>query len=408
MEKSKILFFEDNFVFGGDVKFFFHLILPFVKNSKVNILCNNFDKNTENLFNPIKKKCIFYFESLNLYSQFITKNKYNFFIKILNKILYIFLPIKIFYFIFKYIKILKSINPNILVSCNGGYPGSAKCLAIIFASKLLGISSVMIVASTPGNKNIFFSIYEDLIDWFIKNSALKLFTNSKHQLNLLHSKRNIPRNKLTVIYNGLKINKTKLKKLNFKKKIINIGVTSRLDKAKNLDKLIELIFNLKNEKKIFRLTIVGEGEEKKNLIKIAKKYNIIDRIKFVGFVDNSKINLYLKSMDIFIFPSELEGLPYSVLEAINLGVPIISANSGGLNEVFFNKRHILCAAPLNVLQLKECLFRYVNNINFATDLRNKAFLKLNLLFNINKMEFLFQKYIFQVILNDKKNNKKNI
>jgi glycosyltransferase involved in cell wall biosynthesis len=408
MKKIKICFFIDNFVFGGDVKFFFNLISPFARyRNSVSVLCNDFDVKTKIFYNPIKRNCNFYFQSINSYSKFFFKNRDNIFIKIINKILYSFLPLKILYFVLKYKKFLKSIKPDIVISCNGGYPGSAKCLAVNYASKLLGLSSVMIIASIPGKKNNFFSIYESLIDILTKKSVSKLFTNSKHQLNLLHLKRNIARNKITVIYNGLKINKKKFKKINFKKKIINIGVISRLDKTKNLEKIIELIFNLRNETKIFRLMIVGDGEQKENLIRITKKFNVIDRVNFVGFIDNNKINSYLRKMDIFIFPSELEGLPYSVLEAINEGVPVISANSGGLNKVMLNKKQILCASPLTVLKLKECLFKYINNSKFADDLRRNAFLKLNLLFNINKMEFLFKKYIFQIISNDKINYKKN-
>ena len=42
----KILFLKDNFVFGGDTKFFYNLILPFTKSKKnnISIICNNYDK----------------------------------------------------------------------------------------------------------------------------------------------------------------------------------------------------------------------------------------------------------------------------------------------------------------------------------------------------------------------------
>ena len=398
----KILFLKDNFVFGGDVKFFYNLILPFTKskNNTISIICNNFDEDTNELYSPIKKKCDFFFEKISLIKNIFTIYKYNLIVKIINKFLYIFLPIKITYLVFKYIKIIKSVGPDIVISCNGGYPGSHRCLAIVYASKILKISSIMIVASTPAKKKGLFYIYENLIDYFVTHSVSKIFTNSKYQKMLLYRDRNILLQKLHTIYNGIKINKKKFKKINFKKKLINLGVISRLDKEKNLDKLIKLMFFLKNEKKNYCLTVVGKGDEEENLKKIAKKLGVKSKVRFVGFVKNKHINRHLKKMDIFLFPSELEGLPYSVLEAINEGIPVISGNSGGLNEIFLNQKDILSITSVTPLKLKKCILKYVNSSSMANKLRKKAYIKLNLFFNIDKMTFLFKRNIIKLTSND--------
>ena len=398
----KILFLKDNFVFGGDVKFFYNLILPFTKskNNTISIICNNFDEDTNELYSPIKKKCDFFFERTSLIKSIFTIYKYNLLVKIINKFLYIFLPIKIAYLVFKYIKIIKSFSPDIVISCNGGYPGSHRCLAIVYASKILKISSIMIVASTPAKKKGLFYIYENLIDYFVTHSVSKIFTNSKYQKMLLYRDRNILLQKLYTIYNGIKINKKKFKKINFKKKLINLGVISRLDKEKNLDKLIKLMFFLKNEKKNYCLTVVGKGDEEENLKKIAKKLGVKSKVRFVGFVKNQHISRHLKKMDIFLFPSELEGLPYSVLEAINEGIPVISGNSGGLNEIFLNQKDILSITSVTPLKLKKCILKYVNSSSMANKLRKKAYIKLNLFFNIDRMAFLFKQNIIKLTLND--------
>ena len=75
----------------------------------------------------------------------------------------------------------------------------------------------MIVASTPAKKKGLFYIYENLIDYFVTHSVSKIFTNSKYQKMLLYRDRNILLQKLYTIYNGIKINKKKFKKINFKK-----------------------------------------------------------------------------------------------------------------------------------------------------------------------------------------------
>ena len=57
------------------------------------------------------------------------------------------------------------------------------------------------------------------------------------------------------------------------------------------------------------LNIVGDGSEINNLKLLVKKYELDKKIKFIGKIENTKLNEYLKNADIFIQASNYEGLP---------------------------------------------------------------------------------------------------
>ncbi|HIC87372.1 MAG TPA: glycosyltransferase, partial [Aquificae bacterium] len=85
----------------------------------------------------------------------------------------------------------------------------------------------------------------------------------------------------------------------------------------------------------YRLYILGEGEEKDNLIKLADKLNIKDRVYFLGFQKNPY--KYLAQADLMVLSSKVEGLPNVVLEANALGIPVVAFDCpGGTREIIKN------------------------------------------------------------------------
>lgn len=134
-----------------------------------------------------------------------------------------------------------------------------------------------------------------------------------------------------------------------KKKVINLFFIGRIVKIKALDNLI-LAFD-KLEKKIrdqVRLNIIGEGEMQEELEALIKRKNLDKFIKMHGFVE--KLEPFYKKSDIFILPSDMEGLSISLLEAMSFGKACIVNNFGvpfQKGEVFImedNKDHTIASS----------------------------------------------------------------
>jgi len=100
---------------------------------------------------------------------------------------------------------------------------------------------------------------------------------------------------------------------------------SRLNKQKDFPSLIRAFSKVAAKLPGAKLIIVGDGEEKSNLKKMAKKLNLSKNIVFEGWRKNSEN--YLKKANIFVLSSKREGLPYAMLEAISSSKAVISTNT---------------------------------------------------------------------------------
>ena len=107
--------------------------------------------------------------------------------------------------------------------------------------------------------------------------------------------------------------------------------THRLSKRKGVHYLPEIANSLKNENAI--LLIAGDGPERKNLESRIQNLELSSRVRFLGRVPNNKIQDYFRIADLFILPSEEEGFPHVLLEAMAAGVPFVAFDAGGIKEI---------------------------------------------------------------------------
>ena len=104
------------------------------------------------------------------------------------------------------------------------------------------------------------------------------------------------------------------------------GTIGELNKNKNQRVLLE---EAKNNPHMF-VALVGEGEERKNLEAKIKEYGLETRVKLFGFIPAREV---LQGFDRFALPSLKEGLPYVLLEARLVGLPITANRVGGVSEI---------------------------------------------------------------------------
>ena len=104
------------------------------------------------------------------------------------------------------------------------------------------------------------------------------------------------------------------------------GTIGELTKNKNQIALIE---DAKNDPDMY-VAIVGEGENRPMLENKITEYGLSSRVKLFGFMPAREV---LKGFDTFALPSLKEGLPYVLLEAKAIGLPIIANRVGGVGEM---------------------------------------------------------------------------
>lgn len=100
--------------------------------------------------------------------------------------------------------------------------------------------------------------------------------------------------------------------------------------VKRIEDVIK-IFALIDQKIDAKLILVGDGPDRYMAEKLSRELGLIDRVIFFGKVRDT--NHILPIADLFLLPSETESFGLAALEAMAVGVPVISSNSGGISEV---------------------------------------------------------------------------
>ncbi len=82
-----------------------------------------------------------------------------------------------------------------------------------------------------------------------------------------------------------------------------------------------------------RLALIGEGEDRQMLGKLAHELGVSERVHFLGPLPHSEIAHYLQAADVAVLPSSSEGLANAWIEALACGTPLVITDTGGAREV---------------------------------------------------------------------------
>lgn len=110
-----------------------------------------------------------------------------------------------------------------------------------------------------------------------------------------------------------------------------------LSGRKNQGFLIKFIKRLLDENIDAKLNLVGEGSSKDEYQKLAKKLKIEDRINFCGYTKD--ISAIFKRTNFYVSASKIEGLPFNIVEAMNAGQIVISADAKGVVDLIQDQKN---------------------------------------------------------------------
>ena len=212
-----------------------------------------------------------------------------------------------------------------------------------------------------------------LRNWSINSSEI-IITPSNHLKQFVNDLGSI--NNVLKINNGIEI--IDLGREAEPNKINNLLVNSRLVVQKNIDLVIEA-FSILNDSRL-KLEIIGEGSEFQRLNELITNLEIQNNVKLLGKVDNNSISKYLEKSQLFIQASDYEGLPHSILEAINYEIPVLSTEAGGCKDLLHNgDRGFIISSPPNKYQIAESINFIINNPTSAHQkaLEAKSYIREN-------------------------------
>tara|TARA_R110002124_G_scaffold287328_6_gene473017 strand:- start:7041 stop:8120 length:1080 start_codon:yes stop_codon:yes gene_type:complete len=228
-----------------------------------------------------------------------------------------FLNLKFTFILYKW---LKEVNPDLIHSA----AGEANFHGII-AAKLAGVK--YIVSEEIGFPN--HSVKAKFLFSFLYRFVNVVVCVSKAVKEYLIRIGEITESKGYVVYNPV----SKVGEINrIPQSVFTIVSVGRLDRVKNQYLLIEAFANLKDIN--LKLILVGDGNDRQFLESHISRLGLKSQIQITGFVSNPEH--YLAKADLFVLPSISEGFGIAVIEAMQLGIPCLCTNVGGIPEFMFD------------------------------------------------------------------------
>ena len=245
--------------------------------------------------------------------------------------------------------------------CSSGQFGFCKDILVFIVAKTIGLKTI--IHLHYGNFEIDFKRkkiinYLSKIVFYLSDIIITMDNKTYHFI-----KNNLSRNKVCFIRNGFNL-RHEIKKNNSFKKVIYVG---RVEKEKGSYELINTFINQENNNKFGKLTLIGDCFDKVLIKKINSTKNVI----WLGRREKEFVIKSLSESKCICLPSYSEGMPFTVIEAMSMGIPVISSKAGGLIDLLGENYPFY----LESISKEDIIFN-LNKLFSDTNLRNKVSLYL--------------------------------
>jgi len=227
------------------------------------------------------------------------------------------------------------------------------------------IAHVHIDVDPSGRFGFLLQPYKKIILAEVLKNASRIICLSNSQKEIIVKKYKLQKKYIEIIPNGVS-KSFFVKRTIVKKEVPTVLFVGRLSPQKNIPRLIKAVSLMKQK---VHLQIVGRGEEYKKIKKLIKELNLSNITILGKKIDKELIKIY-KQADIFALPSNKEGVPLVLLEAMAAGLPIVASDIYGVNELL-NNTGILVQKP-SPKTFAIALDKLITDIEMQKKLSQKA------------------------------------
>lgn len=174
-------------------------------------------------------------------------------------------------------------------------------------------------------------------------------------------------------------------------KCLTLFTVARFSEKKGLEYAIRALIHLPEEVNCHYI-IGGFGELEQSLKQLVIELYLTNKVTFLGPLTSVQVKERMQTADVFIQPSitadngDMEGVPVAIMEAMAVGVPVISTFHSGIPELITHNEHGLLAKERDALALADnisCLYR--DDGNLATKFRQNARLRIEAIADVEKL-----------------------
>lgn len=262
-------------------------------------------------------------------------------------------------------------------------------------------------------QNLFVKIFYKQIEKFASLFCDKIVSVTYTIVDEMVKDKIAPKEKFVVIRSGFNIeqfknydfsNNSKIKdKYGIKENDIILGKIARLSVIKGHIYLLKAFEKVSKQLPNVKLLLVGDGENRSELLRFINKSKINDKIIFTGLIPMSEMPSIISLIDIVVHTALLEGLPRVFTQSKLMGKPIISFDIDGAHEVIEDGKNGYLIEPRNIDMLTKKIIDLASNITKAKKFGDYSKDNIKDDFSINAM--VEQNHIlYQELLNNKSIN----
>lgn len=291
--------------------------------------------------------------------------------------------------LFKLRKLLKKGKPDLIFSPAFYEHLFAKIAVLVYRPRFKFLLAFHFTVPFT-RKDIIFNRIFSVFDRFSNKAP---YIASHHSQPDFYVKRyHIGKGKFQVIHNGIDIryfSPPKDKKF-LKDGTMKLAHVASLKPLKDQITLLKAVAELDKRLDKWVLHVVGADVEGvlDDYKKFVKEKNIVEKVKFLGTVDNVKE--LLDKSDLFILTSRTEALPISVIEAISMGVPAIVTNVGGNPDIISDEIEGFLVEPGDYTTIAEKILFLYNNPTILREMSKNARKKAVAQFDF---DYMMEQYI---------------
>lgn len=149
------------------------------------------------------------------------------------------------------------------------------------------------------------------------------------------------------------------------KKLICVG---RLSPEKGQLGLVHVFANLVKRHPELHLTLVGDGDDRKQVEALIAKLAIANKVTLTGALPEHETLKNIAASDLLIIPSFMEGIPVALMEALSLNVPGIAPRVAGIPELIEENVSGLLFTPAHWDDLEQKIERLIQHPDLAQKL----------------------------------------
>jgi rhamnosyl/mannosyltransferase len=182
-----------------------------------------------------------------------------------------------------------------------------------------------------GKFGFIFKMYKKLILPRTLRSADKVIVFTESQAQVIQQKYGVEPQRISIIPNAVQEDFfiEKKREIRQKPRLLFVG---RLSVQKNIQQLLYALQGVSDQ---FKTDIVGDGELREELEGLIENLKLVN-VTFHGHTTGKKLLKFYEQADIFVLPSEREGMPLVLLEAMAARLPIVATNVTGISDLVLN------------------------------------------------------------------------